>query len=286
MSGSEVGAIRRRFDRSAAGSYDNHAHVQRMMAQRLAQSIVPEHSGAHRKGSPAILEIGCGTGALTARLASDWPSASIAAIDISAAMLASAVQRVEAAGVSRPERVRYVNADIEEWAVEAAEASFDLIVSNACFQWLREPGMTLLQLRRLLRPDGKLAFVTFGPDTFRELHLSFGQVYSAYGAEPERHGLIFLSADEWRSLLSAAGLNIIKEESMKHTELYLTPQQFLHSVKAMGASASNASGAGPGGIGKRRLFAEMYEAYAKSFGVPGGVKATYELFMFHAANHS
>ena len=34
-----LSAIQRQFNRSAAGSYDDHAHVQRVMAERLSQSI-------------------------------------------------------------------------------------------------------------------------------------------------------------------------------------------------------------------------------------------------------
>ena len=40
-----LSAIQRQFNRSAAGSYDNHAHVQRVMAERLSQSIDGRVSG-------------------------------------------------------------------------------------------------------------------------------------------------------------------------------------------------------------------------------------------------
>ncbi|MFD1906715.1 methyltransferase domain-containing protein [Paenibacillus rhizoplanae] len=89
---SRISNIRRQFNRSA-NSYDAHAQVQRIMSDRLAGSFI----GWKNKGNVAglnILEIGCGTGALTEILINEWPSASITALDIAPAMIKLAEQRV------------------------------------------------------------------------------------------------------------------------------------------------------------------------------------------------
>ena len=56
-------SVRRRFD-AAAGSYDGHAGPQRRVAADLARRVLAQPLPA----GPEVLEIGCGTGALTAAL--------------------------------------------------------------------------------------------------------------------------------------------------------------------------------------------------------------------------
>ncbi|KPV55763.1 malonyl-CoA O-methyltransferase [Paenibacillus sp. A3] len=276
-------SIRRRFDRSAKASYDVHARVQRVMANKLCRSLAlrKQRAGATR---PHLLEIGCGTGLLTEMLLRDWPDAVITALDIAPAMLEAAERRIRSKVPSAVANQRFpVNfrlADAEAWAAQAEPLSFDLIVSSACFQWLASPQDTLRHLRRLLRPGGLLAFTTFGPETFRELHESFAAVYRSRGLEPQRHGLTFLSAGEWQSLLQHAGFAEARGESAIRTEGHASVSEFLHSVKATGASASSADSSRT--LGWRSLFAGMFREYEERFPAPEGITATYQLLLLQA----
>ncbi|MFB6364530.1 malonyl-ACP O-methyltransferase BioC [Paenibacillus elgii] len=275
--------IRRRFDRSAKASYDAHARVQRVMADELVRSLARRKQGTGET-RPHLLEIGCGTGLLTEMLLRDWPDALITALDIAPAMLEAAERRIRSKASSnaanqRPP-VNFRLADAEAWAAQAEPLSFDLIVSNACFQWLASPQETLRHLRRLLRPGGLLTFTTFGPETFRELHESFAAVYRSCGLEPQRHGLGFPSAGEWRTLLQHAGFAEAWDESVIRTEGYTSVSEFLHSVKATGASASAADASR--GLGWRSLFAGMFREYEKRFPAPEGISATYQLLLLQA----
>ncbi|BBI35947.1 malonyl-ACP O-methyltransferase BioC [Cohnella abietis] len=283
---SRISDIRRQFNRSA-NSYDAHAHVQRLMSDRLAKSFLGWKNKSNIAG-PHIVEIGCGTGALTEILVTEWPSASITAIDIAPAMIQLAEQRVllDEANFNRirkmtPDRLRFLHADVEMWAENAPTSSFDLIVSNACFQWLSNPKQTLGHLRRMLRPGGALIFTTFGPDTFCEMHKAFNEVYRANGMEPQRHGLRFLSPNEWNSVLKESGFSSIQSESSIHTEKYASARDFLHTVKAMGASTSEAVTIR--GLSSRRLFASMYKEYEGKFSIQGGVAASYDLLLIQAS---
>ncbi|NOU64507.1 malonyl-ACP O-methyltransferase BioC [Paenibacillus sp. LMG 31461] len=276
-------AIRRQFNRSSQGLYDQHAHVQRSMADRLAQSLGDVHAEKFN-----ILEIGCGTGALTEILLNTWSSSvSITALDIAPEMIKEAEQRVRSRGRNELDslnglssRIRFLVGDVETWVDDAASASFDLIVSNACFQWLHHPRQTLGHLRRIIRPGGRLVFTTFGPDTFNELHKSFQEVYRASGLEPQRHGLTFQSSEQWKDWLIEAGYSRIQVEREVRKESYTSVRDFLYSVKAMGASTTEAIAWQ--GLSTRRLFAKMYEEYEGKFGIPGGVVASYELLMIEA----
>ncbi|MGG1636083.1 malonyl-ACP O-methyltransferase BioC [Paenibacillus sp. NRS-1760] len=282
---SRINDIRRQFNRRA-NSYDAHAHVQRMMSDQLAKAFI-EWKNKRNIAIPNILEIGCGTGTLTEILVNEWPSASITALDIAPAMIKLAEQRVLSNEAKRDgiikntsDHISFIQADVEVWAEDAQESSYDLIVSNACFQWLSNPRQTLGHLRRMLRPGGLLLFTTFGPATFCEMHYAFNEAYRASAVEPQRHGLWFLSTNEWSILLKQSGFSSIQSESFIQIEKYASARDFLHSVKAMGASTSEANTTR--GLSSRRLFANMYKEYEEKFSIQGGVAASYELLMIQA----
>ncbi|MFC5649952.1 malonyl-ACP O-methyltransferase BioC [Paenibacillus solisilvae] len=279
--------IRHQFNRSSAGAYDNHAHVQRGMADRLAKSLKGRVRKDDTEGAD-ILEIGCGTGTLTEILAGDWLRASITALDIAPEMIKAAEQRVTSSTAnpiescsSLHDRLRFLAADVELWAADVPSASYDLIVSNACFQWLSNPGQTLCHLRRLLRTGGLLAFSTFGPHTFYELHEAFNEAYRASGMKPQRHGLSFLATAQWKHLLKESGFSSIQLERSIQTETYQSARDFLHSVKAVGASTTEASSMR--GLSPRRLFSDMYKEYEAKFRIEGGVAASYDLLLIQAS---
>lgn len=279
MTNSRNSAVQRQFNRSAI-SYDTHAHVQRSMANQLARSLA-EWKNKGLPSEPSILEIGCGTGALTQIVVNAWPSAKITAIDIAPEMIELASKRFRSAHPGSrnraADRLRFLQADIETWAAAAPESSVDIIVSNACFQWLSSPQKTLSQLRRMLRPGGLLLFTTFGPDTFREMHEAFNEVYRVNGLEPQRHGLSFASPVQWEIMLQESGYSSFNCERSIHKEKYASAKDFLYSVKGMGASTSEAVTVS--GYSLRRLFTDMYQEYENKFSMQGGVAATYDLLL-------
>ncbi|WP_042161428.1 malonyl-ACP O-methyltransferase BioC [Paenibacillus gorillae] len=270
-------AIQRQFNRSAEGLYDIHADVQRTMAAQLAKCLIGWHSSGRNADELNMLEIGCGTGNLTELLLNQWPYASITALDIAPAMIKAAEQRFKS---SQSGNISFLQADVEMWAAAAPSDSVDLIISNACFQWLSHPSQTLSHLKRILRKGGLLVFTTFGPKTFHELHQAFTDVYYANGMEPQRHGLSVLSPDQWKDALMEAGFSTICYQQDLVKEAYTSPREFLQSIKAMGASTSEAIKIGR--LSSRRLFTEMYKVYEEKYSIQDGVVATYELLLFQA----
>lgn len=270
---SRLAAIRRQFDRSAASGYDAHAKVQRSMAERLIEAAAPcveEHHGDRFR----LAELGCGTGYVTGQLCRRWPDSTLTAIDLSPAMLAAANRRVAAVS---SQQVEYIHDDLEAWAAAADSRSYEVVLSNACFQWLNRPADTVRHLRRIVPQEGVLAFSTFSPATFRELHASFEAAYRELGRGLVRHGLAFQTEEQWRSLLRDAGFAAVRCETITYRERYRSVNEFLHSVKAVGASATESEAAG---IGQRTLFATMRKYYESEYRTEDGIYATYEALLF------
>ena len=99
--------------------------------------------------APRLLDLGCGTGALTARAHQQLGAASTLGVDSSAAMLARAPV---APGLSfRQQRIEDVAAD------PANQGGFDVVLANASLQWVADHDALLARLFGLLAPGGQLA---------------------------------------------------------------------------------------------------------------------------------
>jgi demethylmenaquinone methyltransferase/2-methoxy-6-polyprenyl-1,4-benzoquinol methylase len=100
-----------------------------------------------------VLDIGCGTGALTLRAAAR--GARVKGIDVSAAMLEIAAQR------ARDARLRD-SVELEELGVALLDGeeseTYDAVMSGLCFSELSDDEITytLAQIERVLRPGGVL----------------------------------------------------------------------------------------------------------------------------------
>ncbi|MGF9713292.1 malonyl-ACP O-methyltransferase [Paenibacillus sp. JMULE4] len=273
--------VRRHFDRHA-GSYDQYAVVQRTMADRLLQLVLKRKAP---KNVSRIIEIGCGTGLLTGKLLEAYPEASVLAIDLSPQMAERTRQRYGDMAAGRLETfvgdAEPPGNDDEKWALtEYGQA--DVIISSATFQWFDEPGRTMKAWLGRLKPDGLLAFATFGPQTFVELHEAFRAAERELGLSKMSHGQDFLSLAEWERLLvqSSGGL----KQSFAFTGLedmdvqtFADVRSFLYSVKRVGAGNANSDSRETQRAG-RRLFAEMEKKYTERFAVNnGGIRATYHL---------
>lgn len=131
-----------RYDTLVAANPGYHAQLRRS-ARRLGLT--------RAAAGPRVLDLGCGTGASTAALASVLPGADITAVDASAGMLRRAARRPW----SRP--VRFVHAPVEGLAEAGVHGPFDAVFAAYLLRNTADPDAVLASALRLLAPHGRLA---------------------------------------------------------------------------------------------------------------------------------
>lgn len=102
-----------------------------------------------------MLDIGCGTGSLLARIARAAPGARLAGVDLVPDMLGVARAKLPPAvplQVARAESLPF------------ADATFDLAVSNNVLHFLRDPERALAEMHRVVRPGGRVAITDWCHD--------------------------------------------------------------------------------------------------------------------------
>jgi ubiquinone/menaquinone biosynthesis C-methylase UbiE len=97
-----------------------------------------------------VLEVGCGTGVLTRRLAGLAGIAEVVGVDVASSLLERG--RELAAGLAN---VTYLEADAR--SLPFPEAEFDAVVFDSTLTHVPGPGEALAEAARVLRPGGRLA---------------------------------------------------------------------------------------------------------------------------------
>jgi len=146
--------IKASFSKSAA-TYDQAA----TMHEQIIDDLLALINGDFQK----ILDIGCGTGTMAAKLAEKFPKAEIVGLDLAPGMVELAKTKV-----ANP-KVTFLTGDGE--ALSFPNASFDLVVSTSSLQWM-ECCQVFKEVRRVLKPGGAFYFATFGPATMAEAKLA------------------------------------------------------------------------------------------------------------------
>jgi len=228
-----------------ADVYDAAADLQWLVAERLAERI----TGRIRKAPQRILEIGCGTGFLSARLADAFPETRLVLTDIAPTMLARCRARI---GDKHDYRV------LDGERPEKLKGGFDLIASNLAFQWFVDLPGALARLADLLAPGGQMIFSTLGRDTFREWRQAHESLGLACGTPEYPRPDAF----PWPA---APFEHDHTDEVILHP--YSDGRDFVNSLKLLGASepAPGYRPLSPGAM--RRLLASL----------DGGFEATYHV---------
>jgi len=173
-----------------AGLYDGkHAFV-----WELAKDLVPLLGP---RSGERILDIGCGTGHLTAEIAAS--RAEVVGVDRSPEMIAEARKKF-------PE-LRFEVKDAKE--LEFAE-EFDAVFSNATLHWIKEPERAVAGITRALRPGGRFVAEFGGKGNISGLIAALQRACKQLGMEfsEEMEPWYFPSVAEYAGLLEKHGLEV------------------------------------------------------------------------------
>lgn len=150
-----MNAIVERYDRDAAAYQRYWAPVLERSSQRILDWVTPHVE--KRAGRLRVLEVGVGTGAVLRAALERWPQAEFVATDGARGMLdlARSLTGDEAAGG----RLRFVAAPADR--LPLADASVDLVISTFVLQLVPNRRAALEEARRVLRPGGQVAYLTW-----------------------------------------------------------------------------------------------------------------------------
>ncbi len=105
----------------------------------------------------AVLDVATGTGvaAITAARA----GARVKALDLTPELLAQAHENAQIAG---HEEIEWTEGDVEQ--LPYADASFDVVLSQFGHMFAPRPAIAIAEMRRVLKPGGRIAFATWPPE--------------------------------------------------------------------------------------------------------------------------
>ena len=252
--------VRASFQRAAA-NYDQVAVLQREVGRRMLERL------ELIRISPSVLvDVGAGTGVLTAKLVKRYKKAHVVALDLAPAMVQQA--RKHKGWFSKQS---FVCGDAE--CLPLATHSVDMIFSNLTLQWCNMLDAAFAEFQRVLKPGGLLLFSTLGPDTLKELRTSWR------AADAHTHVNAFLDMHDIGDALVRAGFADPVMDVERLTLTYPTVFQLMSDLKTLGAHNATAGRAtGLTGKGRLKKMRDAYELLRRD----GVLPASYEVVYGHA----
>jgi trans-aconitate methyltransferase len=147
-----------------------------------------------------ILDLGCGDGQLTERLAAT--GAIVTGVDASVAMVEAARARGITADHAQAELLPY------------SDATFDAVFSNAALHWVRRQDAMLSEVRRVLLPGGRFVAEMGGHGNIAAIRVAFMAVLARHGHSETENGVNYYpTSDAYRRRLERRGFHV---ERMEH----------------------------------------------------------------------
>jgi SAM-dependent methyltransferase len=214
-----------------------------------------------KRGFPLALDLGGHDGFLGRHLAGRNRIENLFSCDLSPKM------------AGRVGRLAFV---ADEEALPIREASLDLVISCLSLHWVNDLPGALVQIRRLLRPDGLFIASLLGGRTLNELRQVFLEAESEIlnGAGPRVAP--FADVRDLGGLMQRAGFIEPVVDSETITVSYADPLRLIADLRGMGESA--VLNARRPGLSRRDVFFRAASLYKERFAGPDGrIPASFEI---------
>ena len=157
--------------------------------------------------SDQVVDIACGTGIVSRVLEEEYPALSrIAGVDLNEGMLGQAKSLTSTGG----SRIEWYQSDVAELPFD--DASFSLAICQQGLQYFPEKELALTEIRRILKPGGRLATTVWSGAS--PLFLAIAKALDTYVShEIAQHSLTpftFNDKNLIESLMSSAGYHEIR----------------------------------------------------------------------------
>jgi SAM-dependent methyltransferase len=185
------------------------------------------------------------------------------------------IVKADAASHDGPARAeKLVGADEE--ALPFRDGSLDLVVSALALQHVNDLPGVLVQIRRVLKPDGLFLGALLGGETLTELRQSFAAAESEIEGGVSPRVAPFADLRDLGALLQRAGFALPVTDADRVTVRYDSVFALMHDLRRMGAT--NALYARRRTPLRRATLLRMAEIYAERFADDDGrLRATFEI---------
>ena len=238
----------------AASTYDQVAALQRSVSEHLLTKI-PQRSFGN------IIDLGCGTGVVSAQLTQRFPASSVFGLDIAEGMLEYARTRFSSSAL------HWCCADAESLPLQ--DNSVELIFSSLAVQWCADFQQLCNEVIRVLKPGGSCVLATLGPKTLYELRSAWQQV------DGYVHVNRFIDSKAVMDAAQSAGFECEfwqQDIIMRYPEL----RQLTAELKALGAH--NVNRGRPKGLTGRQRIEKLKAGYEVFRDADGTLPASYDVY--------
>ncbi len=203
--------VKRQFEKSM-DSYGENAIVQSELAKKLIEAVVNIDTNYEK-----ILELGCGTGVLTKEIVKSLKYNKYFANDL--------IKKSKNYITEIIPDCQFVCGNAQKISLNT---KFDLIISNAMFQWFKDLEKSLLHFVKLLEKNGVLAFTTFSSENFKELKEIAGV------------SLDYKTVDELKKIIEKQ-FDILYSYSYTQKLEFKSPLELLAHLKSTGVNSLSSS---------------------------------------------
>ena len=257
-------AILRLRRERVARRWDRQAYLKREIASRLVERLADV-----RRTFPLALDLGCH---------GDEIAQEIDKAQGASKTVETLVRSDLGFGFARNARGPALVADEE--ALPFAAASFDLVLSAMDLHWVNDLPGTLIQIGRILKPDGLFLGAMLGGATLWQLRQALGAAESEIEGGLSPRVSPFADLRDAAGLLQRAGLALPVADSETIEVEYDGALSLMRELGAMGEG--NLVRERRPGLARRATLVRAAEIYAERFAQPSGrIAASFEVLFLH-----